>query len=615
MDIWFDVDAALAEVPVNIIPLVSSTDYITINETLTGTTDCGINLNWNFVNTAGAMSQTFVQPTTDGNYLWTHLGNGMYTIYIPASGGGSINNDAEGFGWFTGVATGVLPWRSPVFGFRASGLNDKLIDSAYSATRGLSGTALPDAAANAAGGLPISTLGGLDLDTQIGTDIDAILEDTGTDGVVVASLATDSITAAALKADAVTEIQNGLATAAALTTIDDFLDTEVAAILADTNELQTDLTNGGRLDMLIDAIKAKTDNLPADPADDSDIDAQLAAIKAETALIVEDTATTIPATLATIEGKIDTADTVVDAIKAKTDNLPTDPADDSDIDTAIAAVKTVVDAILVDTGTTLDGKITAILADTNELQAELADGGRTDLLIDAILEDTGTTIPGTITTIDNEVAVIDGIVDAILADTNELQTDLTDGGRLDLLIDAIKTETDSQATAAEVWAYTPRTLTNAGTTITNPADGDPLYIYNNQTVIIELTDLGSVAALTAAGDKVWFTIKENLDDPDTNAILHIITTAPGDLDNDASTLTWVNGAAPISATGGVLAFTDVTAGDVTITLDAAEAANMPIYAVTPVYWDIKSLDYSSGVVTILQTGTAYIYNSSTKTIA
>src|SRR5574343_485012 len=49
-------------------------------------------------------------------------------------------------------------------------------------------------------------------------------------------------------------------------TIDDFLDTEVAAILADTNELQTDLVNGGRLDLLIDAIKAKTDNLPASPA-------------------------------------------------------------------------------------------------------------------------------------------------------------------------------------------------------------------------------------------------------------------------------------------------------------------------------------------------------------
>lgn len=37
----------------------------------------------------------------------------------------------------------------------------------YSATRGLAGTALPNAAADAAGGLPISDAGGLDLDTQL----------------------------------------------------------------------------------------------------------------------------------------------------------------------------------------------------------------------------------------------------------------------------------------------------------------------------------------------------------------------------------------------------------------------------------------------------------------
>lgn len=37
--------------------------------------------------------------------------------------------------------------------------------------------------------------------------------------------------------------------------------TEIASVLVDTNELQTDLTNGGRLDLLVDAIKAKTDPL------------------------------------------------------------------------------------------------------------------------------------------------------------------------------------------------------------------------------------------------------------------------------------------------------------------------------------------------------------------
>ena len=47
---------------------------------------------------------------------------------IPASGGASINNDTEGFGWFTGVATGICPWRSPTIGFRAAPINDALID-------------------------------------------------------------------------------------------------------------------------------------------------------------------------------------------------------------------------------------------------------------------------------------------------------------------------------------------------------------------------------------------------------------------------------------------------------------------------------------------------------
>lgn len=43
-----------------------------------------------------------------------------------------------------------------------------------------------------------------------------------------------------------------------LDTIDNFLDTEVAAILADTNELQTDWANGGRLDLILDARASQT---------------------------------------------------------------------------------------------------------------------------------------------------------------------------------------------------------------------------------------------------------------------------------------------------------------------------------------------------------------------
>jgi len=179
-DLWMDVDTALAEVPVNAFPLIDDTDFKTREESV-AYNQAGLDLLWNFVTPAGAFTQTAVTPTdTAGNYDWVNQGNGMYTIEIPATGGASINNNTEGFGWFTGFATGILPWRGPLIGFRAAGLNDALIESAWSATRGLAGTALPAAAADAAGGLPISDAGGLDLDTQIGTDVDAILVDTGT---------------------------------------------------------------------------------------------------------------------------------------------------------------------------------------------------------------------------------------------------------------------------------------------------------------------------------------------------------------------------------------------------------------------------------------------------
>lgn len=170
-DFWMDVNVALSEVPVNLMPLTDDTDFKS-RETGVAFNAAGMDLVWNFVSTSGSFTQTAVTPTSGGAYDWTHQGDGIYTIEIPASGGASINNDTPGFGWFSGLATGVLPWRGPTIGFRAAGLNDLLIDSAYSTTRGLAGTALPAAAADAAGGLPISDAGGLDLD--------AILVDTGT---------------------------------------------------------------------------------------------------------------------------------------------------------------------------------------------------------------------------------------------------------------------------------------------------------------------------------------------------------------------------------------------------------------------------------------------------
>jgi hypothetical protein len=128
-DIYFDVDVALAEVPVNKVPLIDDTDFKSIEGAVAYNAG-GMALRWHFVTSAGAYTVTSVTPTTGGDYDWTDQGDsGVYTIEIPASGGASINNDTEGYGWFTGVATGVLPWTSPIYGFRAAAINDALMDT------------------------------------------------------------------------------------------------------------------------------------------------------------------------------------------------------------------------------------------------------------------------------------------------------------------------------------------------------------------------------------------------------------------------------------------------------------------------------------------------------
>ena len=83
------------------------------------------------------------------------------------------------------------------------------------------------------------------------------------------AIAADAITAAKVASDVTTEIQSGLATAAALATVAGYIDTEVAAIKAVTDALP----NGGALtslatasalatvDTVVDAIKATTDKL------------------------------------------------------------------------------------------------------------------------------------------------------------------------------------------------------------------------------------------------------------------------------------------------------------------------------------------------------------------
>jgi hypothetical protein len=99
-----------------------------------------------------------------------------------------------------------------------------------------------------------------------------------------------------------------------LAAIDDFLDTEIAAILADTNELQTDWANGGRLDNILDARASQTSV--------DTIDGIVDAILVDTAEIgAAGAGLTALASQASVDAIDNFVDTEVAAIKAKTDQL------------------------------------------------------------------------------------------------------------------------------------------------------------------------------------------------------------------------------------------------------------------------------------------------------
>lgn len=201
-------------------------------------------------------------------------------------------------------------------------------------------------------------------------------------------------------------------------TLAGYVDTEVAAIKAKTDNLPVDpadasdiaasfstvnstlATISGYIDTEVAAIKAKTDNLPASPAAVGSamtltvaydaaktastqtsvdtlatyVDTEVAAIKAKTDNLPVDPAdasdiaasfATVNSTLATIAGYIDTE---VAAIKAKTDNLPIDPADASDIAASFASLTSLVNTL---TGY-VDTEVAAIKAKTDNLPAQPA---------------------------------------------------------------------------------------------------------------------------------------------------------------------------------------------------------------------------------------------------
>lgn len=311
---------------------------------------------------------------SDGGII--HLGNGYYRLDLP---------DAA---WATGASHVMIG--GTVTGMIVIGQEIQLVNYNPEDSVRLGLTALPNAAADAAGGLPISDAGGLDIDAKLANTNEVTAARMGAltdliDGGRLDLLIDSVIT----KIDAVddyidTEIASILAA----------VDTEVAAILADTNELQTDLANGGRVDLILDGIEAHAHAI------DGHITADYGATEKAAIDLLDDA-----------DGGLADIHTVVN-------DLHTDVAD---VHTDLGTVHTDVDAIL---------------ADTNELQTDWANGGRLDLLLDGASAPTAAAIRAEIDSNSTQLA-------AIVADTAEIQAELADGGRTDLLFDSIITKVDT----------------------------------------------------------------------------------------------------------------------------------------------------------------------------
>ena len=308
----------------------------------------------------------------------------------------------------------------------------------YSATRGLAGTALPDAAADAAGGLPISDAGGLDLDTYIkriegaitatilgridaaistrsshaASDVKTAVEAAGshlalikakTDNLPASPAAVGS--AMTLADDAITAAKFDESTAFPLKSADTGA-TAVARTGADSDTLKT-------LSDEIAAVTAPTaaavadavwDEAVADHAGVGSTGAALAAAGGSgdpwaTALpgaygagtagkIVGDNLNATVSSrsshdAAAVKTAIEAAGSHLALIKAKTDNLPTDPADDSDIDTQLATIAGYLDTEIAAILAAVDTEVAAIKAKTDNLPASPAATGAQMDLIDA----------------------------------------------------------------------------------------------------------------------------------------------------------------------------------------------------------------------------------------
>ncbi len=144
--------------------------------------------------------------------------------------------------------------------------------------------------------------------------------------------------------------------------------------------------------------------------------------------------------------------------------------------------------------------------------------------------------------------------------------------------------------AALVWTYVTRTLTQSAASVAAAVEGSTITVYRGTTWTIALTGLGSLSGYS----KILFTVKDDAEDADTDAILQV-----GKYSAGTDGLLRLNGAAYGTASDGSIAVDDASAGNITITVKPAATTQCAVRG--GLHYDVKLIT-GAGVVALKTIG-------------
>ena len=167
---------------------------------------------------------------------------------------------------------------------------------------------------------------------------------------------------------------------------------------------------------------------------------------------------------------------------------------------------------------------------------------------------------------------------------------------------AISSIAAGELTAASVWAYATRTLTQTAAQIATVLAGSTIMVQRGDSLSVSLTGITAYTGYS----KLWFTVKNHAQNNDRQSAAQILLSAPTDLSDGLQVIAGQSA----TNTDGSLTADDPALGDITIALKPAATR---LLQPGPYYYDVQALIGTT--VTTLATGSLTVVADITRAIS